>query len=223
MDIFIVIAAFNEERMIGEVVKGVKKAGFGYVVVVDDGSTDRTGEVAKREGAVVLKHRFNLGQGAAIQTGLDFAKINNADIVVTYDADGQFNPKEIKRLIKPIIEGKTDVALGSRFLGETIDMPLIRKVLLKTAIVFTGIFSDIELTDTHNGFRAFNKKAIKKIQIKQNGMAHASEIIDQIVANKLKYKEIPVTIRYNDYSKKKGQKTIGAVKIFIDLLFEKLK
>jgi len=221
--IFIVIPAYNEEKVIGRVVFDIKKEGFKNIIVVDDGSEDKTADVAKKEGAKVLRHILNLGQGAAIETGLQYCRKIDADVVVTFDADGQFKASEIKKVIKPIIDKKVDIVLGSRFLGKAVNIPFLKKLTLKAAIIFTDIFSNIKLTDTHNGFRAFSKKALNKIFINHSGMAHASDIIDQIKRYNLKYQEVPVTVLYTDYSLKKGQSILNSVKILLDLLFEKLK
>ena len=221
--ILIVIPAYNEEKMIGKVIADIKKEGYKNIVVVDDGSVDKTSEVAKKAGATILRHILNLGQGAAIETGLEYCRKINADIVVTYDADGQFRAFEIKKVIQPILDKKADVVLGSRFLGKTVNMPFLKKLTLKGAIFFTDIFSNIKLTDTHNGFRAFSKNALNKIFINHSGMAHASDIIDQIKRYNLRYQEAPVTVLYTDYSLKKGQSILNSIKIVLDLLFEKLK
>ncbi len=223
MKTLILIPAYNEGKMIGKVIEDVKGQGFKDIIVVDDGSTDETFEEAKKKGAIVLRHIVNLGQGAALETGMEYARRKNAEIVVSFDADGQFLAKEIKEIIKPIINGQADIVLGSRFLGKTINMPLLKKIILKFGIFFTDIFSDIKLTDTHNGFRAFSKKALKKISINQSQMAHASDIIDQIKKNNLRYKEIPVTVIYNNYSLGKGQKITNSIRILTDLIFEKIK
>lgn len=220
-EIIAVIAAYNEEKKVAGVVDEVSKY-VDLVIVVDDGSKDKTANVIKNKKAVILRHCINLGQGAALQTGFDYAKKMNPTVVITYDADGQFKAKEIKKIIKPILNKKVDVVLGSRFLGKTINMSSIRKYILKLGILFTLVFSEIKLTDTHNGFRALSNKALNSIEITQNRMAHASEIIDEIKKNKLSYTEIPVTIKYNDYSKQKGQNNFNSIKIVIDLISRKL-
>lgn len=216
----VVIAAYNEEKKVGKVVNDVSKY-VDMVVVVDDGSKDKTANVIKNKKAVILKHPINLGQGAALQTGFDYAKRFNPKVVVTFDADGQFLSKEVLRIIKPILDGKVDVVLGSRFLGKTINMSTARKYILKLGILFTWIFSEIKLTDTHNGFRALSNRALNKIEITQNRMAHASEIIDQIKTKELSYVEVPVTVKYDDYSKAKGQSSLNSVKILLELISKK--
>lgn len=216
-----VIPAYNEALKIKKVIEGVAKH-VDLIVLIDDGSTDSTSTLAKHPKTTVLTHCINLGQGAAIQTGFDYLKKINPSATITFDADGQFIAEEIPKLIKPILNNQVDVVLGSRFLGRTINMPFLRKYMLKMGIFFTWIFSEIKLTDTHNGFRALNKKALNSINISQNRMAHASEIIDQIKSKKLSHLEVPVTVKYDLESKRKGQKNRHSINIFLDLISKKL-
>lgn len=220
-NIYAVIAAYNEERTISDVLTDLKKY-VNQIIVVDDGSSDNTSKIVAKHKVILLKHLANLGQGAALQTGFEFAIRKNADIVITYDADGQFLAKDIPKLIKPILQNKADIVLGSRFLGQTINMPLSRLLTLKMGILFTYIFSNLKLSDVYNGLRALNKVALRKIIITQNRLAHASEILDRIKTNNLRFIEIPVTVIYTDYSKKKGEKNFNAIKVFIDLISRKL-
>lgn len=216
-----IIAAYNEEKRVAMVVDDVSKY-VDLVVVVDDGSNDKTSNVIKNEKTVVLRHCINLGQGAALQTGFDYVKKINPVVVVTYDADGQFEASEIPKIMKPVLDGEVDMVLGSRFLGKTVNMLPIRRYILKLGILFTWIFSEIKLTDTHNGFRALSQRALNRIEITQNRMAHASEIIDEIKRNGLSYLEVPVTVKYDDYSKKKGQNSLNSVRILSELISKKL-
>lgn len=219
--IFAVIAAYNEERTISQVLQDIEKY-VDWIVVVDDGSSDHTSQQAKGRKVILLKHPFNLGQGAALQTGFEYAKRKMADIVITYDADGQFLAKDIPKLIEPIMQNKADIVLGSRFLGKTVNMPYSRLLTLKMGIIFTFIFSNLKLTDVYNGLRALNQIALQKITITQNRLAHASEILDKIKTNNLRFREIPVTVKYTRYSKQKGEKNLNAVKVFVDLVSRKL-
>jgi len=216
--IFVIIPAYNEEKIIAQTIAEVKNY-CPNVVVVDDGSADETRFKAESAGAVILRHIINRGQGAALRTGINYAIKKEADIVVTFDADGQFDALEITKVCQPIIEKKCDVVLGSRFLEKN-KIPLAKNLLLKSAIIFTKMITGMELSDVHNGFRAFNKKAAEKIVIRQDRMAHASDIIHEIARLHLKYQEVPVTVKYTDYSKKKGQKISGALKIIFDLIFK---
>ncbi len=203
MKVIVIIPAYNEAKVIRNVISDVKKYGYN-IVVVDDCSRDGTHHYAQKAGAVVLRHYVNRGQGAALATGIEYALCQEADILVTFDADGQHSAHEIQFVIRPIIAGETDVVLGSRFLGATRDMPLMRGLSLKAALVFTQVTTGLQLTDVHNGFRAFSKNAALKIKISQNRMAHASEILDQIARHNLRFCEVPVTIVYSSYSKQKG-------------------
>jgi len=214
---FVVIPAFNEERAIGDVVRELT-ASWPHVVVVDDGSSDRTGEEAFRSGATVLRHAVNRGQGAALQTGLTFALRRGAGIVVTFDSDGQHRADDVATLVAPIAARRAEVVLGSRFLGTAEKMPPLRRILLRAAVVFTRITSGVRLTDTHNGLRAFTRAAASQIEIRLDRMAHASEIIDEIARRGIPFIEVPVHVRYTDYSKEKGQSGLGAVRVLFDYL-----
>jgi len=221
-DVWIVVAAYNEAARVAATVAGVRACGYRNVVVVDDGSRDATGDEALSAGAWVLRHAINLGQGAALQTGLRFALLKGAAYLVTFDADGQHDPEEIARLLAPVRSGAADVALGSRFLGKAENIPLVRKLVLKAGVVFTRVFSGVRVTDTHNGFRALSRKAAQTIRIRQNRMAHASEILDEVQAHGLRYVEVPVTIRYTAESLAKGQSSWNALRIVGQLLMGRL-
>ena len=216
---WIVIAAWNEAERIGPTLQTLK--GF-PTIVVDDGSRDETFETARQHATWVLRHPINCGQGAALQTGIDFALSQGAEAIVTFDADGQHDASEIPDLVQPVLSGRVDVALGSRFLGRTIDMPASRRWLLKTAVFFTRLTSGLALTDVHNGFRCFSASAARRIRIRQPRMAHASEILDQISQLGLRYEEVPVTIRYSAESLVKGQRTSDAIRIGGEILVERV-
>lgn len=221
--IFIVIAAYNEEKSIGAVLDSLNKEGYHNIVVVDDGSHDNTSSAAKRHKAHVLRHIMNRGQGAALKTGIDYALLQGADIVVTFDADGQHNPKDIKAMTEPIIKKEVDVTLGSRYLKQAkTNAPPLRRLYHKIGIMTIWFMYGIRLTDAHNGLRALSRKAASAIQIKSDRMEHASEIIDQIGKNKLSYREIPVEIIYTEYSLKHGQSSSNAFNIFFKMIFKKL-
>jgi len=215
--IFIIIPCYNEAETIAQVVRRAKD--YGQVVVIDDGSVDNSASLAKEGGAVVLSHFINLGMGAALETGDSYALKNYADLVVHFDADGQHQAEEIPELVKAIVDGGFDVVLGSRFLKNNDQVPFFKKwLLLKPAIIFQNWLFRIKLTDAHNGFRALSKKALSKIKISQAGMAHGSEIIEQIKLNGLSYREVPVTIIYREF----GQGFAGGLKILRDLIFGKI-
>lgn len=217
----IVIAAFNEAAMIGTVVASCRRH-YSMTIVVDDNSTDGTGAIARRSGAILLRHVINLGQGAALQTGIEFALASGALFIVTFDADGQHQIEDVEPMIAVLRRGDADVVLGSRFLGRAPGISLLRRALLKAAIALTGLTTGLRLTDAHNGLRAFNRAAAQTIRISQNRMAHASEIISLIAQHKLRVVELPVTVTYSEYSLRKGQKTRHALRVLADLFTAKL-
>ncbi len=221
MKTWIVIAAYNEGKVIGHVVAAVC-ALYPNVVVVDDASSDNTVQEARTAGAVVLKHIINRGQGAALKTGIMYALRQGAEAIVTFDADGQHDPREIASMLEPIEKGSADIILGSRFLKDGSNVPPLRRLALHAGIVFTRVMSRIDVTDTHNGFRAMNRFAAEKIRIAQDRMAHASEILDEIVRHKLRYQEVPVTITYSYYSRGKGQRTSSMFRIAFKIFMHKL-
>ncbi len=219
--VWIVIAAYQEERRLAATLEAVLSH-FPNVVVVDDGSRDNTSEVALGQDVWVLRHVINCGQGAALQTGIDFALARGAEVIVTFDADGQHCPEEVGRLVAKVRSGEYDVALGSRFLGQTVGMPWGRWLVLKLGVLFTRVFSGIRVTDTHNGLRALSRKAAQQIRITQNRMAHASEILDQIRERGLRFCEVPVTIRYSQETMTKGQSSWNALRIVGELVLGRM-
>jgi polyprenyl-phospho-N-acetylgalactosaminyl synthase len=219
--IAVVIAAYNEGPAIGDVVLGAL-AHAAHVVVVDDGSSDDTAVVAHEAGAHLVRHPINLGQGAALQTGIDYALGLGASYVVTFDADGQHAAAEIVPMVEHLRTTGADVVLGSRFLGRTVNMPRSKAITLWLAVRFTRLTTGLSLSDTHNGFRAFARSAARKLRIRQNRMAHASELLEQIAAHKLRYSEFPVTITYSAYSIAKGQRVLNSVSIVKDQVMGRL-
>ncbi len=210
--LWVVIAAYNEGRRLGRTLDGLRPH-VPRVVVVDDGSADDTAAVALRHDVWLLRHAINRGQGAALQTGIDFALARGAEVLVTFDADGQHDPDEIERVAGPVLSGRADVALGSRFLGRAVGIPWSRRLVLKVGVLFTRVFSRVRVSDTHNGFRALSRAAATAIRITQDRMAHASEILDQVRRHRLRYVEVPVTVRYAEETLAKGQSSWNAVRI----------
>lgn len=215
------IAAYREEGAIGPTVREVGSL-YPNVVVVDDGSGDGTAAEAMRAGATVLRHVVNRGQGAALQTGIDFALSRGARYLVSFDADGQHRPADIPSVLAPLVRGECEVVLGSRFLNSH-TIPFPRKVVLKMGVVFTRIVSGIRVTDTHNGLRAFTREAAERIEIHLDRMAHASELLDQIGRSDLRWVEVPVEVRYTNYSMRKGQSSLAGFRIAWDFLIGRLK
>lgn len=218
-DVWIVIPAYNEAGMIGRVIADLGSLGH-RIVVVDDGSRDATAARAREVGAVLVRHPINLGQGAALQTGIDFALRQDARAIVTFDADGQHRVTDIPRLLESLRDA--DFALGSRFLGGAAGMPPLRRMLLRAATLFTRLSTRLDLTDSHNGLRAMTRRGAERIHLRQNRMAHASELLSQIAASSLPYVEVPVTVEYTAYSLARGQRTSDAVTILIDLFARRL-
>ena len=219
--IFVVIAAYNESEAIEQVVREIRRV-YPQVVVVDDGSTDDTFDVATRCAPYVLRHIVNRGQGAALQTGLEFALARGAAIIVTFDADGQHRVADILSLITPILDGTCEITLGSRFLGGAQNIPTSRRLMLRCAVLFTRLVSRVKVTDTHNGLRAFSRRAAERIHITLDRMAHASELIDQVRESRLPFREVPVEIRYTRYSLEKGQSSRNALRIAVRYLVGKV-
>lgn len=211
-----VIAAYNEGRVIREVVREVVRKGW-HVVVVDDGSRDDTAAAATMPGAVVLRHAVNLGQGAALQTGIDYALRRGAREIVTFDADGQHAVEDIPCLIAAL--STADIALGSRFLGKVEGASGSRMAMLRAATAVSNSLSGMKLTDSHCGLRAFRSTAAPALRITQDRMAHASELLRKIRTSGLRLVEVPVTIKYTEHSKSKGQGGIQAVRILFDYFF----
>lgn len=221
--VFILIPAFNEGKVIRKTIAPVLARGY-TIVLVDDCSSDNMFEAVKDLPIHYVRHSINLGQGAAIQTGIQYAYKNGAEYAVTFDADGQHNFEEIPKMLEPVIAGRTDITMGSRFMqgGIAEKIPGIRKLVIKTAIVVNGILTGLWLTDAHNGFRAMNRTALSKIKITQNRMAHATEILSLVKNAKLRYQEVPVHIVYTDYSLNKGQGNLNAINIVIDIIINKI-
>lgn len=220
---YVIIPAFNEATVIRSTVEGVLKAGY-EVILVDDCSTDDTNIVLERLNIHLVRHPVNLGQGASLQTGMDYAKTLNADYVIHFDADGQHRVEDIPLLLQPLIAQKADITLGSRFMEESAEfrVPKRRRILLKAAILVNGIFTGVWLSDAHNGLRGLSKKALNKIELSENGMAHATEILSEIHKHQLVVKEVPVKIKYTTYSHSKGQSAWRAFSILSDLIMRKL-
>lgn len=217
---WVVVAAYNEESTVGKVVKDLKKYNY-KVVVIDDGSVDHTFTIAQEAGAVVVQHPFNLGQGAALQTGIDFSLRWGAHFVVTFDADGQHLASDVPVMLASLVDKNADIACGSRFLGTATNIPKIRHLFLQMATLFTLFTSRLCMTDAHNGLRAMTRSCAMSIHFRQNRMAHASEIISEIVRHKFKFIEVPVTIRYSVDSLQKGQSLSNSINIILDLIIKR--
>jgi glycosyltransferase involved in cell wall biosynthesis len=205
--IFIVLPVYNEEKIITEVLKEIQSAGYTNIITVDDGSKDNSYQTIKNfdKNITALKHRLNRGKGAATKTGIEGAKILGADIIVTMDSDGQHDPKDIESLIKPIIDKKCQVALGSRLKNRQ-QMPLFKKACNWAGNLVTWYLTGLWVTDSQSGFRAYSAEAVNRINTRGDRYEYESEVVHQIRKNKLSFKEIPIEVRYTDYSMGKVEK-----------------
>lgn len=218
-DTAIVIPAFNEEKVLAGVLNNVLSA-FENVICVDDGSTDESSLEIQKTFAILVSHPMNLGQGAALQTGIEAAlKIKQVEYIVTFDSDGQHSISDAVAMVERLRKGDIEVVFGSRFLDQRTEVGVLKKLVLKVAVFYTNALSGVKLTDAHNGLRAFTRNVAESIELTHNGMAHATEIVNQISRGKFKYTEMPVHIVYTEYSKAKGQSLWNSVNILFDLIF----
>ncbi|WP_087483478.1 glycosyltransferase family 2 protein [Brachybacterium massiliense] len=214
-----VVPLFNEGQVVGDVIRDLRTR-YPLVVCVDDGSEDDSARIAEEAGAVVVRHPYNMGQGAALKTGIDYA-LRDAAMrqVVTFDSDGQHRVDDAAAMIATREEKGVDIVLGSRFLDDRTRPGLLKRAVLRGAVLYTNLTSGVKLTDAHNGLRVLGREACEKIAIEQNRMAHASEIVEEIGRHRFTVAEHPVHIIYTDYSRSKGQPLLNSVNIVIDMLF----
>ena len=218
-DAWLVIPLYNEATVVREVISQARET-FPYIVVVDDGSKDDSARQAAAAGAIVVRHPVNLGQGAALQTGFSYIlEKTNANYVVTFDADGQHSTTDAAAMVAAAREEELAVILGSRFLQGPSPVGRLKRLVLRTAAAVSSRTSGMHLTDAHNGLRVIRRDVLVQLNLKQNRMAHASEIIRKIGATGLPWREFPVHIVYTDYSRSKGQSLWNSVNILVDLLF----
>ena len=216
-DTWLIVPLYNEAQVVREVVSRARET-FPNIVCVDDGSSDNSVEEARAGGAVVVCHPINLGQGAALQTGIDFALTQpGAEFFVTFDSDGQHRTEDAERMVARLRAEPLDIVVGSRFLDGRTKLTFMKRLVLQAAVRFERLSTGVKLTDAHNGLRALNRAAATAIRIKQNRMAHASEIVAQIGEHRLRYVEEPVHIIYTDYSRAKGQSLWNSVNILSEL------
>lgn len=215
--VWIIVPAFNEAQVIGDVVADLR-AVFAHVVCVDDGSRDDTAEAALRAGAHVVSHPVNLGQGAAIQTGVEYARLQpGATVFATFDADGQHRVKDLLTMLDRLHRDDVDVVIGTRFLGSTLTAtPPLKRLILRTAAMLSPSSRRLRLTDAHNGLRVFNRTVADRLNLTMSGMSHAGEFIKLIDENRWRVAEEPVEILYTEYSMSKGQPLLNGVNIVFD-------
>ncbi|MGC5076990.1 glycosyltransferase family 2 protein [Agrococcus sp. DT81.2] len=217
---WLVVPLYNEAPVVREVIEAARRT-FPNVVCVDDGSADDSAAQARAGGAHVVRHSINLGQGAALQTGLRYAlRDPGARWIVTFDADGQHRIEDALRMVERLRDEPLDIVIGSRFLDGRTKPGLLKRAVLRAAVVFQRITSGVKLTDAHNGLRAMTRETAARIRITQNRMAHASELVDQLGSLELRYAEEPVHVIYTEYSRSKGQSLWNSVNILSELIFK---
>jgi polyprenyl-phospho-N-acetylgalactosaminyl synthase len=220
---FVIVPTYNEERVILSTLESLLSYDY-TIVVVDDGSRDGTWDIARSLPVYTLRHLVNLGQGAALQTGMAFALQQGAQVIVHFDADGQHSPDDIQSLAEPIEKGEADVVLGSRFLRQedALAIPPLKRMVLRGAVLVNGLLTGLWLSDAHNGLRAFSAVAARQIRLRENGYAHATEIIAEIRRLRLRCVERPTHVSYSSYAISKGQSPWNSLNILIDVLLRKV-
>jgi len=222
-DTCVIIPAYNEGPQVRDTILEVMKR-FSHVVCVNDGSRDDTAAQIQKTKAFLVSHPINMGQGAALQTGIDFAlQFPKIKYFVTFDADGQHGLADVEKMLAYLRKHpETDIVLGSRFLGTAQNISKTKKLILKLAVLFSNFTTGLKLSDAHNGLRGFNRHVAENLEITMPDMAHASEIIHRIADKKFKYQEMPITVTYTDYSMEKGQPLMNAVNISFDILLHRM-
>lgn len=219
-DACLVVPVYNEGPVVADVLREALTV-FPNIVAVDDGSTDDSAAKVATTGALLVRHPVNLGQGAALQTGIETALLlPHVRYFVTFDSDGQHDTADADAMVARLRADEADVVLGSRFLDGRTKPGLLKRIVLRGAVWLTNAQSGVKLTDAHNGLRALNRTAAGQLRLRQNGMAHASEIIEQLGRSRLRWAEHPVHIRYTEYSMAKGQSVLNAVNILTDLIYK---
>jgi len=224
MKLAILIPAYNEEKTLGFVLESIPrrfpKISQVEIVVISDGSTDKTTEIAQKAGVTLIEHDLNRGLGGALGTGFEYARRHNFDVALTFDADGQHNPDDIWPVVRPIVRKYADVVVGSRLKNHD-GMPWYRVIGIWGLNLITAIFFWVWSTDSQSGLRAFSKKAISKIDIQSSKMEVSSEFFYEIGRKNLKMLEVPIKSIYTDYSLEKGQKNWNALRIIGKLIYRR--
>lgn len=226
MNAVIIVPALNEQavlsKVLGTLPRKIADIDNLEILVVDDGSVDDTSKIARAAGVNVVRHMVNRGLGAAIKTGLAWAKNQNADLAITFDADGQHNPHDIQKLIEPIVKNQADLAIGSRFKVRQ-NIPADRLILNWLANLFTYLIFGVFSTDSQSGLRAFSRKALDLIDYRADRMEFSTEILVEAKRNDLKVTEVPISAIYTEYSRKKGQSNLNAFPVFVRILLKFLR
>ncbi|XPP27431.1 MAG: glycosyltransferase family 2 protein [Leucobacter sp.] len=217
LDVWVVIPLYNEATVIADVVDELLPE-FPHVVCIDDGSRDGSGRVAREAGARIVTHPINLGQGAALQTGFEYALERGARYVVTFDADGQHRVVDAAAMVQRARAENLAIVFGSRFLDDRTKPGVLKRIVLKTAVAVTNWTTRTRLTDAHNGLRVIREDALQRVKLRQDRMAHGTEIVQQLGRTGLPYAEQPVEVLYTDYSRSKGQSLLNSINILIELV-----
>jgi glycosyltransferase involved in cell wall biosynthesis len=221
-DTYVVIPVYNEQQTITSVLNEVGKY-YSNIICVNDGSKDDSPNIIASHDVILVSHSVNLGAGAATQTGIDYALLDPAArYFVTVDADGQHEIKDADRMLNHLKKNNLDIVFGSRFMGDVQNISGVKRAFLKLAAQFSKKTSGVYLTDPHIGIRAFNRKFAENLKMTLPDFAHASELVERVAEGKYKYDEVPVTVTYSDYSKRKGQPMLNAINIMFDLMLDKL-
>lgn len=219
-DVWVVVPLYNEGPVIADVIKDTLGT-FAHIVCVDDGSSDDSARRAFEAGAVVVRHAANLGQGAALQTGIEYAREQpGARYLVTFDADGQHQIADAAGMVDLARREDVAIVFGSRFLDDRTRPGLLKRLVLRAAVWFTNQSTGLRLTDAHNGLRVIRVDAARQVDLHQDRMAHATEIVLQLRRTHLPWREYPVHLLYTDYSRGKGQSLWNSVNILVDLVFK---
>lgn len=221
-NVAVVIPAYNEGSAIKDTIHAIP-GNFPKIIVIDDGSRDDTRERVRETRATLIRHPINLGQGAGLRTGIDAALLDPAiEYIVTFDADGQHRIEDVESMLAYAVQHKVQIVMGSRFLGKAINMPRMKRIILKAAVWFSNVTSGVHLTDTHNGLRVIHRSAAERLKLELPDFSHASEIVERIGQQHFSYAEVPVTIIYSEYSRSKGQSMINAINIAFDAILRKV-
>lgn len=218
-DVWLIVPCFNEGTVIEEVLRSARGT-FPNIVAVDDGSADNSATAIHRAGAHLVRHLVNLGQGAAIQTGVEYARAQpGARYFVTFDADGQHQVKDVLAMVERVRSEPVDIVVGTRFGRPRRDddqVPLIKRLVLRTVVLLSPRTRRLGLTDAHNGLRVFNRRVAEDLNLRMNGMSHASEFVELMDSRGWRVAEQPVDILYTEYSMSKGQSLLNGINILSD-------
>lgn len=215
---FVVIPLYNEATVIEEVIRDLQDH-FSHIICVDDGSSDHGGDLAEAAGAIVIRHPMNLGQGAALQTGIVYARRHpELEYLITFDGDGQHKVSDVVEMLDLARRKDLAIVFGSRFLDKRTKPGFRKKVVLKVAVLITRFVTGLRLTDAHNGLRVIRRDALQHVNLIQDRMSHATEIVHQLAKTKLRWREYPVEVLYTEYSKRKGQSLLNSINILFDLI-----